>query len=40
MSENVIETKNLKKHFSIKGMFKTKGYVHAVDGVDLTIKKG
>ena len=40
MSENIIETKNLKKLFNIKGMFKTKGYVHAVDGVDLTIKKG
>ena len=40
MSDNVIEAKNLKKLFSIKGMFRTKGYVHAVDGVDLTIKKG
>ncbi len=42
MSEQLLEVKNLKKHFPIKGGFfsKTVGYVHAVDGVDFFLNKG
>ncbi|MCG8334251.1 MAG: ABC transporter ATP-binding protein, partial [Proteobacteria bacterium] len=42
MKTNLLEVKHLKKHFPIKsGVFsKTAGYVHAVDNVSFTIKKG
>lgn len=42
MSEPLIEVKNLKKYFPIKGgvLQKTIGYVKAVDGVTFTINKG
>lgn len=36
MPEHLLETKNLRKHFDIKG----KGKLHAVDGVDLKISRG
>ena len=40
--DNLIEVRNLKKHFPIKsGMFSSvKSYVRAVDGVDFSIRKG
>jgi oligopeptide/dipeptide ABC transporter ATP-binding protein len=42
MTENLIEVKNLKKYFPIKGgiLSRTVEYVKAVDGVDISIKKG
>ena len=42
MTERLLEVKNLKKYFSIKGGFlsKTVGYVHAVDGVNFYLDKG
>jgi len=46
MTETVVKVENLKKWFDVKlGFFKTlsskqKLYVHAVDGIDLDIKKG
>lgn len=42
MTANLVEVKNLKKHFPIKsGVFsKTVGHVKAVDGIDFTIKEG
>jgi oligopeptide/dipeptide ABC transporter ATP-binding protein len=42
MTENLIEVKNLKKYFPIKGgiFSRTVEYVKAVDGVDISIKKG
>lgn len=43
MSENILELKNLTKHFPVKtgGIFSaSKGLVKAVDGVSLTVKKG
>ena len=42
MAERLLDVKNLKKHFSIKGGFlsKTIGYVHAVDGVSFFLNKG
>jgi oligopeptide/dipeptide ABC transporter ATP-binding protein len=37
----LVEVKSLKKYFPIKGfLFKTAGYVRAVDGVDLNINEG
>ena len=40
--ENLLEVRNLKKHFPIKGgvFSKTIGYVYAVDGVSFTLKRG
>jgi len=40
MSEPLIEVKNLKKYFPIRGgiLQRTIGYVKAVDGVTFTIK--
>ena len=35
MAENILEVKNLKKHFNTG-----KGLLHAVDGVNFEIKKG
>ncbi|HHY80098.1 MAG TPA: ABC transporter ATP-binding protein, partial [Thermoanaerobacter sp.] len=42
MSEPLIEVKNLKKYFPIRGgiLQRTIGYVKAVDGVTFTINKG
>ena len=42
MSEPLLEVRNLKKYFPVQhGMFSSgKGYVHAVDGVSLTVEKG
>lgn len=42
MSESLLRTENLKKHFPLTGgvFRKVIGRVHAVDGVDLDIKKG
>lgn len=36
----LLEVNNLKKYFPVKGIFFTKGYVRAVDGVSFSIKKG
>ncbi len=39
--EILLEVKDLKKYFNVrKGMFSTKSYVKAVDGVSFTINKG
>ena len=42
MSEPLLEVKDLKKYFPVKhGMFSSgKGFVHAVDGISLTVEKG
>jgi oligopeptide transport system ATP-binding protein len=42
MAERLLETRNLKKHFPIKGglLSKVVGYVYAVDGVSLFLNKG
>ena len=42
MAEQLLEVKDLKKYFPIKGGFfsKTVGYVHAVDGVSFFLNKG
>lgn len=42
MSEPLLEVRNLKKYFPVKhGMFSSgKGFVHAVDGISLTVEKG
>ena len=42
MSENLLEVKSLKKLFPVKPgfFFKSKDYVHAVDGVSLSVKPG
>ncbi len=38
---NIVEARELKKHFKIKkGIFENEIAVHAVDGVDITIRKG
>jgi oligopeptide/dipeptide ABC transporter ATP-binding protein len=41
-SDVLLEVRDLKKHFPIKGglLGKTKGHVYAVDGVSFTLKKG
>ncbi len=42
MNEYIVETRNVKKHFPIKGGIlgnKTVGYVRAIDGVDMRIRK-
>lgn len=39
MSE-ILEVKDLKKYFPVKGIFFTKGFVKAVDGISFSIKKG
>ncbi|HVM98024.1 MAG TPA: ATP-binding cassette domain-containing protein, partial [Candidatus Acidoferrales bacterium] len=37
----LVEAKNLKKHFPVGGgLFSPKQFVHAVDGVDLSIRSG
>ena len=42
MSEVLLEVKNLKKHFPVRGGFRSRvrGYVKAVDDVSLSVKKG
>ena len=42
MTESLITTENLKVHFPIKKglLSRVKGYVHAVDGVDMELHKG
>lgn len=41
MGETLLYVKNLKKYFEIRrGLFGRKGYIKAVDGVDLTLNKG
>ena len=42
MTEALIETRGLKKHFPIRGglLKKTKGAVRAVDGIDIHINRG
>ncbi|WP_048150241.1 ABC transporter ATP-binding protein [Palaeococcus ferrophilus] len=40
MSEPILKVENLKKYFPVKGLFFTKGYVKAVDGVSFEIRKG
>jgi len=40
-SENILELKDLKVYFELKKFgFQHAGYVHAVDGVDLSLKRG
>ncbi len=36
----LVEARNLKKYFPVKGLIRTKGYVKAVDGVSFTIEEG
>ncbi|MEB2835800.1 MAG: ABC transporter ATP-binding protein [Desulfurococcales archaeon] len=38
--EVLVEARNLKKYFPVKGVFRTIGYVRAVDGVNLRIERG
>ncbi len=41
MADPLVEVRNLKKYFPIKGgFFKIEGYVHAVDGVSFNIYRG
>ncbi len=40
MADIVVRTEGLKKYFPVKGIFFTKGYVKAVDGVDFEIRRG
>jgi peptide/nickel transport system ATP-binding protein len=40
MSEPLLIVRNLKKYFPVKGLFFTRGYVKAVDGVSFTVLKG
>ena len=40
MGEILVEARNLKKYFPVKGVFRTIGYVRAVDGVNLKIERG
>ena len=42
MPETILEVRELKKHFPIKGgLFKkTRGFVHAVDGVSFSLRRG
>ncbi|MDY0092326.1 MAG: dipeptide ABC transporter ATP-binding protein [Candidatus Vecturithrix sp.] len=42
MTEKLLDVRNLKKHFPIKGgvLSKTVGYVYAVDGVSFFLRKG
>ena len=40
MSEPILEVKNLKKYFPIRGLLRTEGYVKAVDDVSFTINRG
>ena len=40
-SENILELKDLKVYFELKKFgFQHAGYVHAVDGVNLSLKRG
>ena len=40
-TESLIQIKNLKKYFLLKsGFFKVTGYIRAVDGVSLEVKRG
>jgi peptide/nickel transport system ATP-binding protein len=36
----LVEARNLKKYFPVKGLFRTRGYVRAVDGVSFSIERG
>lgn len=40
MSSELVRVVNLKKYFPLKGIFFTKNYVRAVDGVSFSIKRG
>ena len=40
MSEIVVEARNLKKYFPVKGILRTKAWVKAVDGVSFRIERG
>ncbi len=40
MAEIVVEARNLKKYFPVKGILRTKAWVKAVDGVSFKIEKG
>ncbi|NJE85158.1 ABC transporter ATP-binding protein [Thermococcus sp. CX2] len=40
MSEPILKVENLKKYFPIRGLFRTIGYVKAVDGVSFEINRG
>jgi len=40
VGEILVEARNLKKYFPVKGVFRTIGYVRAVDGVNLKIERG
>ena len=42
MPETILEVRDLKKHFPIKGGFfkKTRGFVYAVDGVSFSLRRG
>uniref|UniRef100_A0A7C5YZR0 ABC transporter ATP-binding protein n=1 Tax=Ignisphaera aggregans TaxID=334771 RepID=A0A7C5YZR0_9CREN len=40
MSEPLLIVRNLKKYFPVKGLFFTRGYIKAVDGVSFTVLKG
>ncbi len=39
-SNVLVKVENLKKYFPLKGLFFTKGYVKAVDGISFEIRKG
>lgn len=42
MAETILEIRNLKKYFPIKGGFlkRNRGYVYAVDGISINLRKG
>lgn len=40
MTESVVECRELRKYFPLRGIFRTVANVHAVDGVSLDIKSG
>ncbi|ASJ16961.1 oligopeptide ABC transporter ATP-binding protein [Thermococcus chitonophagus] len=40
MAEPVLKVENLKKYFPVRGLFRTVGWVKAVDGVSFEIRKG
>ncbi|MCS7112039.1 MAG: ABC transporter ATP-binding protein [Ignisphaera sp.] len=40
MNETILIVRNLRKYFPVKGIFFTKGYIKAVDGVTFTVLRG
>lgn len=40
MSKQILKVENLKKYFPVRGLFRTIGYVKAVDGVSFEINRG